>query len=157
MDLIHFGLSHVTTLTPSVQADEPHFKPRGLWVSDESTEDGWRAWCEAEEFNVDQLAVRTRVHLYPDHHVRVLTTADDIIRFTDDYGAWPSYMNESRWLLRQGYAIDWACVAKDYEGILITPYQWSMRLNQRCFWYYGFDCASGCIWDPAAVSMLEPL
>ena len=24
------------------------------------------------------------------------------------------------------------------------------------FWYYGWDCASGCIWDPAAVAEIKP-
>lgn len=41
--------------------------------------------------------------------------------------------------------IDWKAVMKDYGGIEIAPY-----IHQRRFsylWYYGFDIASGCIWD----------
>lgn len=26
-----------------------------------------------------------------------------------------------------------------------------MRLDNRCTWYYGWDCASGCIWDKDAI------
>lgn len=44
-----------------------------------------------------------------------------------------------------------------YDGIVITPYVWSMRLDRSAFWYYGWDCASGCIWNASAVAELVPL
>lgn len=157
MDLIHFGTTHVHVLLPTAQLVEPTFKPRGLWVSDESTDDGWQAWCQSQAFALDRLAVRTRIHLASHHRLLRLTTAAEVVRFTDDYGAWPAGLDAFPWRFRQGYAIDWACVAKDYDGILMTPYQWSLRLNDQCFWYYGVDCASGCIWHPAAVEAFEPL
>lgn len=37
----------------------------------------------------------------------------------------------------------------DQEGG--APYQWRRR-NERGFsWYYGWDCASGCIWRASAI------
>lgn len=36
-------------------------------------------------------------------------------------------------------------VAKDYDGIEIAPYQESLRYDLE--WYYGWDVASGCIWN----------
>ena len=41
--------------------------------------------------------------------------------------------------------IDWIQVAKEYDGIEINPYQYEAR-NQY-MWYYGWDVASGCIWN----------
>jgi len=31
-------------------------KPSGLWLSDETTEYGWKKWCKAEEFKLDHLS-----------------------------------------------------------------------------------------------------
>lgn len=36
----------------------------------------------------------------------------------------------------------------EYAGIEINPYIWECRLHIRTSWYYGWDCASGCIWNP---------
>ena len=49
------------------------------------------------------------------------------------------------------YDIDWNRVAKKYQGIIITPYIWERRLTTTCTWYYGWDVASGCIWDNKAI------
>lgn len=40
---------------------------------------------------------------------------------------------------------DWENIAKEYDGIIIAPYQQSWRLIFS--WYHGLDCASGCIWN----------
>lgn len=47
--------------------------------------------------------------------------------------------------------INWPMVADRYQGIVIAPYLWSRRMDGG-LWYYGWDCASGCIWDAAAVA-----
>ena len=51
--------------------------------------------------------------------------------------------------------IDWAEVASKYDGIIISPYQWSLRLDMEMMWYYGWDCASGCIWNISAIKELK--
>lgn len=48
-------------------------------------------------------------------------------------------------------------MAHRYDGIIIAPYVWSLRLDIDFFWYYDWDCASGVIWNSAAVSNLIPL
>lgn len=40
--------------------------------------------------------------------------------------------------------IRWPLVASLYDGILIPRYLWSIRFRN---WYYGWDCASGCVWN----------
>lgn len=44
------------------------------------------------------------------------------------------------------YSLNWTKLAAVAAGILITPYQWELRHNPMCRWYYGWDMASGCIW-----------
>ena len=48
--------------------------------------------------------------------------------------------------------IDWAEVAKDYQGVLITPYLEERRTR---YWYNTWDCASGCIWDTTCMASIE--
>ena len=53
--------------------------------------------------------------------------------------------------------VDWPRVAKEYDGIEICPYQWTRRLAKNFLWYYGWDVASGCVWNPRAIQGLEPI
>jgi hypothetical protein len=52
------------------------------------------------------------------------------------------------------YEIEWGEVAKHYGGIEICPYQSSRRYSS---WYYGWDVASGCVWDSSAIKEIRPL
>lgn len=47
--------------------------------------------------------------------------------------------------------IDWPKVAEHYAGIEICPYLYSKRSMS---WYYGWDVASGCVWDPRGIEEL---
>lgn len=124
-------------------------KPRGLWVSVDG-EDDWPAWCKAEQFRDTDKQNHYRVNLAETHGCLVLTTADEVFDFGVKYGK-PTSEPYAR-----GY-IDWARVAREYNGLIIAPYQWPARLDERSFWYYGWDCASGCIWGAAAVQSIELL
>lgn len=52
-------------------------------------------------------------------------------------------------------AIDWQKVSRQYDGIIIAPYQWEHRLSSD--WYYPWDCASGCIWNGKAIQTIVPI
>lgn len=152
MILSHFA-EYDAPITPySVeQPERSGFKPKGLWVSVDG-EDDWESWCRSEEYTIGSH--RHRVTLVPDHGVLVLDTPIALLRFTDTYGA------DSR-DGRFGYSymdfIQWSKVAADYPGIIIAPYQWSLRLDSRTDWYYPWDCASGCIWDASVVAQVKLL
>lgn len=120
------------------QAAHDAMKPSGLWLSDESWDCCWSNWCEGESFNIEKLAHKSTFRVDTDG-VLVLKTPRDVILFTRAYAlANPTrvYMN-----------MDWPRLTKEHKGLIITPYQWSLRLKQGVEWYYGWDCASGCIWD----------
>lgn len=53
------------------------------------------------------------------------------------------------------HQLDWPAVVSLYQGIVITPYQWSLR--HKLTWYYGWDCASACVWDLSAVESVGEL
>ena len=108
------------------------FKPHGLWLSDE-TEKGWRAWCEAEQFELGRLTYSTEFECDLSRWL-VLRNYSQIEEFTEEYTVDNTLKD-----------IDWYLVKENFSGILITPYVWSARM--KFLWYYGWDCASGCVWD----------
>jgi hypothetical protein len=120
---------------------DPFRKPTGLWLSDESGY-GWREWCEGEEFHLEGLAHATPFECDTSTWC-VLKSSDEILEFSRKFRvhivdfAFPT--------------IDWRDVKKEFGGILVTPYDWKLRLDSRCHWYYGWDCASACVWDLSTV------
>jgi hypothetical protein len=113
--------------------------------------DDWRAWCEAERFNLQNLLFKININLHPDANILHLQSSADLLIFTDGYGAKESQVNSimKSHSLGRTFHIDWPQVAREYDGIIIAPYQWPMRME--LMWYYPWDCASGCIWNMDAV------
>lgn len=149
MKLLHYSDNIVEAVYSRAQSGKPswHRKPSGFWVTVEG-EDGWSEWCKENNFHEDSLAVCHEVILCDSHNVLYIHDALGIDDFTEKYG-FPDYgLHGSR-------AIDWSRVADDYQGIVIVPYIWSRRLGGGADWYYGWDCASGCIWDASAIQSIS--
>ncbi len=156
LDLRHYAESPVALdrTRKYMQADPvvPD-KPRGFWVSI-AGEDDWPTFCRSEKFGLDRLVAEHTVVLAADAAVLHLQTAGELEAFHAEYSvaqtaAFPLTAERYR-------PIDWHAVARAYEGIIIAPYQWSMRLDGP-FWYYGWDVASGCIWDLGAIDSVTVL
>jgi len=127
-------------------------KPVGLWVSCDDHEMNWHDWCTSENFRIEQLVRSIKVKLREDANVMLITTPEQLVAFTAKYGYVPDFYHNINIPPPAPYMqtyIDWKHVAEDYQGIIIAPYQWACRMD--IFWYYTWDCASGCIWDPAAI------
>jgi hypothetical protein len=121
-------------------------KPRGFWLSVDGEAD-WKEWCESNEWRLDGLAHRVAFTVSPDADVRVITSVEELREFHDEYSRDSLHPALHR-------MIDWAAVAERYDGIIIAPYLWSIRLDHHLFWYYGWDCASGCFWN---LKVIEPV
>lgn len=128
------------------EGDEMLFKPRGLWLS---VGNAWQEWCREAEYGADRIVHVARVTLAPDANVLRLTSQADLDRFTDEYG------DEEKDRSYHTRFIRWDRVAEKYDGIIIAPYIWERRLE--LMWYYGWDCASGCIWNTRAIESVSPL
>ena len=115
-------------------------KPAGLWYA---CGGAWLDWVLAEmpQWLADYNYVYT-LQLNP-ARMRMIRTARDFAEFEEDY--------------HTGYNIDWHQVAQRYTGVEICPYQWSRRMAIGSEWYYTWDVASGCIWNPAAVRAITPV
>jgi hypothetical protein len=122
------------------------FKPAGLWFSVDGYPNDmtWPRWCQAEDFHVDCLQAGTEIVLTADHRVLHLSTKDEIRQFQARFRRDAVPKDHLR-------VIDWAGVAEKFQGIIIAPYCFDARFEDGMLWYYTWDCASGCIGDPAAI------
>ena len=138
MNLILEHYSNLNLVVPHDVAQNPrdNFKPQGLWVSVKG-EDDWPSWCAREDFGCG--AICHRVELKPTARVLILSTPECLDIFDRMYG-------DGQQMIR------WQEVAAEHAGLIITPYQWSRRFSH--LWYYGWDCASGCIWDASAIQSI---
>lgn len=126
----------------------PYEKPNGFWFTDES-EDNWERWCKAEEYFLEGLRCVHEVIL-DESNILFLRSASEIFTFTRDF----AIVKPWHYATTSGldHIIDWPLVAERFSGIIITPYQWECRLDvPETRWYYSWDCASGCVWDPQAI------
>lgn len=120
---------------------KPGFKPVGLWYS---CGPSWLEWIETEMPSwLDRYTAIYEIKVDLRKMV-VLRTPLAITGFSAKYGD-----------PKNDFIIDWPRVAKGNGGIEICPYQWSSRLVHT--WYYPWDVASGCIWDPEIITSWRQL
>lgn len=139
--LLHHSAQPIGEIEPTLQTGRPDRKPRGFWVSVEGDDD-WLAFCGKENFSSACFRYTTEIVLKADASVLVVEGTD---AFTD-FDA--RYRGEGRYP-------DWSRVSCDYQGIIIAPYLWGQRMASP--WYYPWDCASGCIWNPVAVAEVRQI
>lgn len=151
---IELDRSRVYPVTDRAESS-PFAKPRGLWVSDES-DYGWRKWCEDEEFRLGALSYEHEVTLsVGTQPLLLLSTADQVLGFHRRYGYTETYGTRGSAFEINHTGIDWARVREDFAGVFITPYQGDLRFELD--WYYGWDVASGCVWNLSVIESLEPV
>lgn len=144
-DLRHHSKAPLALDALEQRGQEAGLKPSGLWVSVGSE---WQDWCSSEDWGLDGTELLYRVALNPTAKILTIESVEQLDSFTASYPA------QEAWAQGMGM-IDWPRVATEFDGIIISPYQWSRRLGGiATLWYYGWDCASGCIWNPAAVESL---
>lgn len=152
LDLRHYSREPVERLWPaSVYRFPRPSKPGGFWVSVDDNSEGWREWCNEQQFEVEHLAYAYKITLKNDARILYITTDAELHTFTEQYKSDHKLNLHSDFV----HAIDWPRLAEKYQGIIITPYLWRSRNDFRTFWYYGWDCASGCIWDIDAIAGIK--
>ncbi|MBN1568028.1 MAG: hypothetical protein JXA73_09290 [Acidobacteria bacterium] len=148
-----------------------HPKPNGLWFD---VDEDWRRWCEAMQFRLENLRYRHTVTILDTSRILYLRTAREIDVFTRRYGR---DLSGGIRLLQSAKELDafarrygrnlfseirsqfssyimWGEVAEKHSGIIIVPYTHSRR--DTYLWYYGWNCAGGCIWDTGTIRLGRP-
>lgn len=138
-------------------------KPFAFWFSIEDYEDDetWLTWCIGQNFQLECLKHRHKVILKSDVNILFLQTSEEIRDFGFKYQGNDQFHFDT-FLMQSGsqthryiYKIKWNEVSKEYDGIIIAPYDWKSRMKSETLWYYGWDCASGCIWNYDAIDRIE--
>lgn len=125
-------------------------KPVGFWVS-VAGEDDWATFA-TDNMDSARLNHTQRVTLAAEANILRINTAYELDVFAKHNAVETDY--ERRYARPWNkWPIDWRAVAEKYDGIIIAPYAWSRRMI--CDWYYGWDCASGCIWNLDAIASVE--
>ncbi len=152
-------------------AQSGHPKPNGLWFD---VNGSWKRWCEAVQFRLEDLRCCHTVTILDTSRVLFLRNEKDIDVFTRQYGRdisshiQPLQSPEDLNAFARQYRSDlfgdilgqfsnyimWGEVAETYSGIIINPY--SRARSQTYLWYYGWNCAGGCIWDTSVVRLGKP-
>ena len=160
MRLIHYSAKPLASVYSIPLAEqEKHrmglHKPRGLWVSVEGDDD-WKSWCEGEGWGLAGLACAAEITLAQGGNVLILEGEAALDKFHDEYSVVQFRYGGG---LGVKTAIEWPKVAAKFDGIIIiAPYVYGRRLDGPVSdWYYGWDCASGCIWNADAISALNPV
>lgn len=113
------------------------YKPNGLWFDVDAS---WLEFCQ-EEWSTNLPRVKFAYEVeFPEAEILHIQGELELERFTREY---------STKFLKVGkrfYPINWPEVAKDYKGILISPYVWAA---------YGWDIESGCIWDTSILKLTK--
>lgn len=101
-------------------------KPNGFWITVDG-DDGWKDFCLSEGFNLGALSHRHEVEI-DEARMLILRSAAEVMDFARRYRPSPAKRTRSF----GDHGIEWAAVARDYAGIIIAPYQWSLRLAPGC-------------------------
>lgn len=158
MRFIHYSSKKITELESREYYQDKmdwQTKPHGLWISVEGIpgDYNWKKWCKDERYRLKHLTYSYEVIFKDDARILHLKTPEEIFSFTKEY---PNKTRDwdAEW---DTYALDWHRVKDKYQGIIIAPYQWGCRLCLKSSWYYGWDCASGCIWDLTCIKEWKKL
>ncbi len=148
-----------------------HPKPNGFWLD---VNEEWKQWCDAVEFRNDTLRYRHRVTILDKSRILFLREAEDIDEFTHKYRRdlfgdiqflqspedinkfTHEYGSDLFGDIKQQFSnyIAWGEVAEKHSGIVIAPY--FRDKSEIYLWYYGWNCASGCIWDTSVIRLGKP-
>jgi len=163
MKLIHYSRKKIEKLEDRSYTEndrEWYAKPSGFWFSVEGDDcvTNWKEWCESEKFRVECLEFSYEIILNENAKILHLKTHEEILDFTEKYPFLREQWNdETGRRICKSYELNWDKVKKEYQGIIISPYQWDCRLDSNAMWYYGWDCSSGCIWDISCIKEFKEI
>lgn len=125
-------------------------KPNGLWYEcQDGSSSTWKEFCEFGLSSGYSKYDSTYNVVLNDYNVLFIPDEHHFEKFYEMYSV--NHQADPDGTKGFDKVIDWPKVAEHYAGIEICPYLSSKRMDDDSFWYYGWDVASGCIWDPSGV------
>lgn len=122
-------------------------KPKGFWYG---IDNSWVDWCQSE---MPEWVSPHRYEVEIDTSKILVVDTIEKMHDINKHAA-----NTDEYFYRKNYDIDWPYFEKmGYKGIEIPIYMQELRMNLDFFWYYGWDVASGCIWDTNIIKSITKL
>ena len=156
LKFIHYSHEIITHLIPQCYLqnfDEPSMKPDGFWVSCEigipNEPFTWKAFCEDNENLSEGIRYAHEVKLHEHANLLYVDTPEKVIDLARAYRVqlYPG--------MHANMALGWKPIVSQYQGIVMAPYFYELRFNIETSWYYGWDCASACVWDLDAIESIQ--
>lgn len=141
---IHYGTD--TFRTPDrIRNEIGWVKPKGgLWASRKNDENGWKNWCQQEEFRLDSFDYAFEFMLKEQSKILELTDPDqlDILPKTNTPDR--PYNKEDRYSM---CCLDFEKLSKEYDAI-------ELKNSWKFHWpLYGWDCNCILIMNPDIVEV----
>lgn len=121
-------------------------KPNGFWFSVQGHMD-WERWCRSHRWRLKALRYQYLITLDPAYPILLIDTERKMQWFDEVFSVVPGWARE--YDIMDYKMIDWEPICWAWAGIIIAPYQWAYRHGLS--WYYGWDCASGVVWNEDAI------
>ena len=157
---LHMSRKPITKLTKRKYGmNMTGVKPKGLWYGIDGS---WANWCVGNEWGGGRYFYELSFDTNRILHINNLKqfnafeeeyACDSMLdRMLKDFGITPP---KSMFMARAfgPTAIDWERLKKKYAGLEINP--WFYEKHLESMWYYGWDCASGVIWDVSVVKQFR--
>lgn len=130
----HCGNDHLEPIRPIWEfpiLGFPKPKSGGLWTSPVDSVNGWREWCENEDFNVWKLEKSFRLEISTKHLLVIDSGYDFDTKMVGEY------MEIGSLGLTE---IDWSSLVETYHGIWLTAKGESETRFSFPYNLYGWDC-----------------
>lgn len=134
-------------LQPVARPDD--IKPGGFWYG---VNLDWIRWLMDQGYEDDSSWMHPFLYEIEIDESRVLKIATqqefaDLNRDYDQRADWIGYGKH--------HVLDWVRLKQGFAGLEISPYRHEVMGSLDCFWYHGWDCASGVVWDVSAITGLR--
>ena len=127
-------------------------KPTGLWYEcQDGSSETWKEFCTIG-FSKGYQYDSTYNVVLEDYNILFIPNEHHFEKFYKMYSV--NHPADPAGTKGFDKMIDWPKVADHYAGIEICPYLSSKRMDDDSFWYYGWDVASGCVWDSRGIKEL---
>ena len=152
---VHMSKTPIALRNVSI-SQKTDMKPKGLWYG---FGNAWLEWVRSEM--PDWEGNHIYHVIFPDSkNMLKIKNVLEIMEFTKEYSITNDKLRDyfgdglaQAYGIHQTMYIDWEKVSKKYEGIEIYPYLYNAR--NQLMWYYGWDVASGCVWNFSNVELKE--
>jgi hypothetical protein len=156
MKLVHYTGDPLPPIIEIEQQPWQH-KPRGLWVSDDSMDMTWPDYVKGTSLRwMSNFSFKHayEIRLFRSHNVLIMRTVKEIETFVCEFlGTTLDNLQDVAF-----HPFPWVDVAKRYDGLIITPWEkYTDSPINLLTWHFTWDCASGCIWNPASILSIQKI